>query len=238
MNVSVCIATYNGEKYIKKQLDSILIQLDKDDEVIISDDSSSDNTLQIIENFNDSRIKLYKNNMFRSPIFNFEFALSKADNDIIILADQDDEWLPGRISKVMNIFETCHDIALIVSKCNVIDENGNIIKTSYLKGSNPLSHSLFRNLLWNPYLGCCMSFRKNVLDLALPFPRTIAMHDSWIGLLTQFNSKCIYCDETLINYRRHQFNLTKEVSSYSYFYRIYYRIVLLFQVIWRSYTKK
>ena len=78
--ISVCIATYNGEKYIKEQLDSIINQLDQNDEIIISDDGSSDRTLNIIESYNDNRIVLYKNS-FKNVVLNFEFAISKSKGD-------------------------------------------------------------------------------------------------------------------------------------------------------------
>ena len=78
MKLSICIATYNGGSYIKEQIDSILPQIGKNDEIIISDDSSIDNTLDIIKSFNDERIKIFPNNKFYSPIFNFERALATA----------------------------------------------------------------------------------------------------------------------------------------------------------------
>jgi len=87
--ISVCIATYNGEKYIKEQLDSIINQLDKNDEIIISDDGSSDNTIKIIESYKDGRIVLYKNS-FKNVVLNFEFAIDKSKGDYIFLSDQDD----------------------------------------------------------------------------------------------------------------------------------------------------
>lgn len=94
------MTTYNGEKYISVQLDSILKQLSENDEVIISDDSSTDRTVDVIKNFKDKRIKLYEDNHFHSPIFNFENALEKASGDIIFLSDQDDVWLDNKV-KIM-----------------------------------------------------------------------------------------------------------------------------------------
>ena len=90
--VSVCLASYNGEKFIKQQIDSILCQLGKHDEIIISDDSSTDRTVQIIKNYNDPRIKLIEDCKFQSPIFNLENALKQAKGDYIFLSDQDDFW--------------------------------------------------------------------------------------------------------------------------------------------------
>ncbi len=86
--ISVCMATHNGGRYLRQQLESILRQLGPDDEVVISDDSSTDNTLAIINCFADPRICTLTNNTFSSPIFNFENALKHATGEIIVLSDQ------------------------------------------------------------------------------------------------------------------------------------------------------
>ena len=99
--LTVCIATYNGEKYIRQQLNSVLIQLGENDEVIISDDSSSDATVEIVRSFNDSRIKLLVDNKFSSPVRNFENALKYATGDYIFLCDQDDIWLPDKVKSML-----------------------------------------------------------------------------------------------------------------------------------------
>lgn len=95
--ISVCIATYNGEKYIKEQLLSILPQLGKKDEVIISDDHSTDNTLDIVKGLNDNRIKIVMNNREKGYTSNFENALSYAIGDYIFLSDQDDIWMSNKV---------------------------------------------------------------------------------------------------------------------------------------------
>ena len=90
---SVCMATYNGEKYIAAQIISILAQIGPDDELIISDDGSTDKTVEIIKTFRDPRIKLYQDHVFRDPIKNFQHALTKSSGRYIFLADQDDVWM-------------------------------------------------------------------------------------------------------------------------------------------------
>jgi len=99
--VSVCMTTCNGEKYLKRQLDTILEQLDAEDEVIVSDDSSTDKTIQIIKAYGDNRIILLEDGNFGNPVLNMENALKRAQGEYIFLADQDDVWLPGRVEKVM-----------------------------------------------------------------------------------------------------------------------------------------
>jgi glycosyltransferase involved in cell wall biosynthesis len=95
--ISVCMATHNGARFIRRQLETILTQLAPGDEVVISDDSSTDGTLEIIDSFDDPRIRLFTGNTFFGPIFNFENALRKAMGEIIVLADQDDIWLDGKV---------------------------------------------------------------------------------------------------------------------------------------------
>ena len=96
--ISVCMATYNGENFIKEQIDSILPQLSDDDEIVISDDGSTDKTVDIIENYGDSRIKLLKYNSFRSTIYNLENALKDSKGDVIFLCDQDDKWNEDKVN--------------------------------------------------------------------------------------------------------------------------------------------
>jgi len=98
--ISVAIATYNGEKFIQRQLQSILEQLDENAEIIISDDGSSDNTLTVIKNFNDKRITVLRNPE-KGLIKNFENALKHTTGNIIFLADQDDVWVKGKVTTMI-----------------------------------------------------------------------------------------------------------------------------------------
>ena len=93
MSISVCIATYNGEKFIQKQIKSILSQISLNDEVIVVDDLSSDNTVKIIESLNDKRIKIYLNNKNQREVYSFNRAIELAKNNFIFLSDQDDIWI-------------------------------------------------------------------------------------------------------------------------------------------------
>lgn len=218
--ISVCIATYNGEKYIKEQLDSILLQLDKNDEIVISDDGSSDNTIKLIESYNDSRIKLFKNS-FKNLILNFEFALNQAKGDYIFLSDQDDVWLRNKV-EVCNKYLDSYDI--VVSNCKVVNEDLKIINDSFFKLNNS-KKGLISNLVKNSYLGCCLSFRKEVLFKALPFPKSIPMHDIWLGFVAEIFFKTKFVDEPLILYRRHNKNEspTGENSPYKFYRKLSFR---------------
>jgi glycosyltransferase involved in cell wall biosynthesis len=230
------MASYNGAKYIEKQIVSILFQLSIGDELIISDDSSIDNTVNIIRSFSDKRIVLLSNSS-HSPTSNFENSLKQAKGEIVVLCDQDDIWLPNRLTEIKHAFED-ERISLIINRYNIIDSNGDLLKTSPPFKKNPAQHSFIRNLIHNPYIGCCMAFRREILKLALPFPLGIPMHDSWIGLLAQFNGKCIYIDKALVNYRRHGGNVTSDKSPYSIRQKMLFRVILVYNVFKRTIQRK
>lgn len=200
MHVSVCMATYNGELFIRDQIDSILRQLEPGDELIISDDSSSDKTVSIIKAIGDSRILLLENNLFRHPIKNFENALKYASGEYIFLSDQDDIWLDTKYHDCLSLLEKAD---LVVSDSVVTDERLNPVHPSFFKffGSRK---GIIYNTFHSSYFGSCMAFKKGILNLALPFPETREIgHDLWIGLIAELTGTVIFYDKPLILYRRH-----------------------------------
>jgi len=237
--ISVCMPTYNGEKFIKDQIDSILMQLSDIDELIVSDDSSSDNTINIIKSYNDIRIRILENNTFRSPIYNLENALKQAKGDFVFLSDQDDIWHP---QKVKNMIVALQDYDLVVCNSKLIDEKDNVLKDNYFqhyfKQEKPPLNFL-KNLKKNPFLGCAMAFRKSLLKKALPFPKKIAMHDIWIGLLGELTGKVIFLDKPLQYWRRHAGNVTNSIergenlTNNSFIYKIFYRIQIILSLVLR-----
>jgi len=203
MKKSVCMATYNGTPYVKDQIASILQQLGAEDELIISDDNSTDETIDIIKRFSDHRVKLYHNH-FRNPIFNFEFALSMCKGDLIFLSDQDDLWDLNKMDVVTELLKT-YD--LVVTDCQIIDENGMVMHESFFdhRGSGK---GLAKNFVKNSYLGCCMAIKRKIIEKALPFPKWIPMHDMWIGMIGELYGSSYFCNEKLVKYRRHGKNKT------------------------------
>lgn len=231
--ISVCIATYNGEKYLKKQLESILKQIDKADEIIISDDMSTDKTLEIARSFNDERIKIFIHDSNHGFTPNFENALKHSKGDYIFLCDQDDEWYDDKVSTTMDALK---EYDFVVSDCITVNENDEIISESRFKTFN-LKKSFFRVLIKNRFIGCCMAFKKNVLETILPFPERydLVEHDTWIVsvALKFFNVKLI--DKPLIKYRRHGQNASdggfdKGYSLVNKIYRRLYRLKCLIEV--------
>lgn len=228
------MATYNGEKFIRQQLDSILGQLGSTDELVISDDGSTDETKSIIAEYRDPRIRLLDNKQFKSPMYNFENALKYAAGDFIFLADQDDVWSEVKVETMLTLLER-YD--LVISDCEVIGDNHELLAPSFfdLVGAGP---GRLKNLYFNTYLGCCMAFRRSVLDLALPFPRNpnIGMHDIWIGFLAELNFSPIFYPEKLVRYRRHSGNAstTGGASGNSLTRKLLLRVTLLYYAIKRT----
>ncbi len=229
--VSVCVATYNGGRFISEMLESVLTQIGLDDEIIVSDDGSTDDTTAKIEGLKDSRIRILHHDGNKSVVRNFENALQNSSGSIIFLADQDDVWLPGKLQKMVRILESCE---VAVSDCHVVDTNLNIIKFS-LFDTLQSGSGLLRNLYKNSYIGCCMAMRREVLDRALPFPADLPMHDWWIGLVAEAAFRTEFIAEPLMLYRRHDTNasLTGDKSSFSVFRKLVWRLVLVKNLVCR-----
>jgi len=222
--VSVCIATFNGEKYIRQQLESILFQLLPNDEIVISDNCSSDGTIDIITSFADSRISIHSFEV-KSVTLNFENAIKYACGDIIILSDQDDVWLNGKVSRIrqeLKIFD------LVVTDCIIVDEHLNLLKTSLFDLIQSNS-GIIRNLVRNSYTGCCMAFNRKIVHAALPFPKNLPMHDWWIGLVAEIAGSVTFVKRPYLLHRRHGSNAsTLSVSSKLGMYKkIYIRVMML-----------
>lgn len=231
--ISVCLASYNGAPYIAEQISSILAQLSSQDELIVSDDDSSDGTTDIIRQFNDSRVKLLPGPC-QGLIANFQNALLHARGEVIILSDQDDVWLPGRLASVVPHLQH-HD--LVVCDCKVVDSGLNLISPSFysLRESGA---GLIKNLISNSYQGCCMAFQRRVIDLALPFPVNVPMHDWWLGLVAELYGRVLFLPQAGLLYRRHDANQsnTAQTSTAGLITRIQWRFGLIVSLITRAPT--
>jgi glycosyltransferase involved in cell wall biosynthesis len=195
------MATYNGEEYLSEQLDSILGQLGRDDELVISDDHSTDRTIKIIEECGDSRIRLVYNGAGRGYTRNFENALKNAKGEIIFISDQDDVW---RNDKVEVMKKHLNDYDLVVSDATYVDHRLEVTRGSHFKLLN-LRGGFFRQALRPRYIGACMAFRRSVLQRALPFPRNgkYCAYDYWLTLIGECCYRVGLVDQELILYRRH-----------------------------------
>lgn len=227
--VSVCMATYNGERYLRQQIDSILAQLGEEDELIVSDDGSDDGTLDIIRSYADPRVRILSNEKGRGVNGNFETAVSHAKGDWLFLSDQDDVWLPGKVKACV---EALQDADCVVHDCIVTDGEGNPTAESFfeLRGSGP---GFWKNLYRNSYLGCCMAFRRDVLRYALPYPEHLPVfQEGWIASLAEIKGKVRFIPFKGILFRRHGGNasFTANKSRFTLRKQISYRAELLWLV--------
>lgn len=201
--ISVCMASYNGAIYIRDQILSILHQLNDNDELIISDNGSLDNTINIIGEINDNRIKIfYCNEMGVVP--NFENALKRASGKYIFLSDQDDIWMPGRVLSMMEQLQVANLVMsdAIVTNADLVPNDSTLTLFQLIQPSK----SITRNILKNTFTGCCIAFDKSVLEAALPFPSGLPMHDWWIGLVAGSMGHITLVDRPTLFYRRHGSN--------------------------------
>lgn len=221
--IDVLLATYNGEKYLKEQIDSILNQTYSNIRLVISDDCSKDNTREIIKEYEekDDRVISYFHEKNLGYVKNFEFLLTKVENEIYMLSDQDDVWLPTKIEHTYNkMVETNAD--LVFTDLEVVDENLKIMYPSfndYMKLSRKIKK--YKNdyrlqYLYNCVTGCTLMSKKKFLDMILPIPTQskYAIHDTWIATAIANNGKVEYLDEKTILYRQHGNNQvgTEKVS--------------------------
>lgn len=232
MNVSVAIGTYNGEKYLREQLDSILIQLNEEDEIIISDDNSNDKTMEILKEYEEKykKIFIYKNKD-KGVISNFENAISHTSKDIILLCDQDDVWLNNKVEVIKNYFKNSN-ASLVMSDCYVVDSKLKVIEESFFK-LRGTKKGILKNIIKNSYLGCAMAFRKEMKNKILPIPSNTPMHDMWIGILAEVYGEVIIGEEKLFYYRRHEHNVTKINKKIDLKKAIFWRITLVVNLIKR-----
>jgi glycosyltransferase involved in cell wall biosynthesis len=201
------MATYNGERFVGRQVETILPQLHDGDELVVSDDGSSDGTVAIVRSFGDPRLRVLHGG-FRDPVRNFEHALRHATGDVVVLADQDDVWLPGKLDAVRSLFAATRERPyLVVLDAAVVDEQERRLEPSVLRRLKA-GPGLLKNLWTNRYLGCCMAFSRDLLDVALPIPRRMPMHDMWLGQLCERIGTTAFVHDVTMLYRRHDESVT------------------------------
>jgi len=216
--ISVALCTYNGELYLREQLESILKQTHLPDEIIVCDDCSTDSTLEILDEFRKIfpipfEIYLNKKNLGVSK--NFERAISLCTGDIIVLSDQDDVWMLERIKKVIEVFDNKKDCSYVFSNAYVVNEN--LYQSGYTMWEsisfNKRQRENFKkgfqlDILLKHYVvtGATMAFRSELKKNILPIPN-IWFHDAWIALMGSIFGKGCFIDEPLIYYRQHNSQL-------------------------------
>ena len=238
IRISVAMAAYNGERYIREQLDSILKNLSAMDEIVVSDDGSTDATLDILKEYQQKDIPL---KIVKGPgkgiKQNINAALMECRGDYIFLADQDDVWTEDKVERVMKYLGkngcrlVCHDAQVTDDSLNKIW----MLSFFAYRGSRP---GFLNNLFKNSYMGCCMAFDAGLRAVILPIPDEIEMHDQWIGMLNDIKGgKSTFIGDKLLLYRRHEANVS-DFSHGTIPEMIKKRIVLLCAVFRRILLRK
>ena len=220
--ISVAIAAYNGALFIKEQLDSIINQTVPPDEIVISDDGSTDDTLTVIETFKkehpDFNIVLLTDKSWHFHGKNFEHAMDNTSGDYIFLADQDDIWMPDKVEKVLAVFAEHPDAELVCHNCTLVDRNRNKVDGTFnyvfsLEGIATEQGNVRKVDCEKVYEGMlnlngmCMCLSRKMMDKLTPYPNGRCSHDRWIGFVASLENNFYFLNENLAEYRLHGGNV-------------------------------
>ncbi|WP_348688827.1 glycosyltransferase family 2 protein [Acidovorax soli] len=209
--ISVCMATFNGAKYIRSQVDSILQQLAPEDELVVCDDGSTDQTIAILVGYGDARIRVHQNPNRLGHVRNFERAMSLAHGDYIFLSDQDDVWVPGRIRRMLDSMDANPQALLVASNFDLMDGQG--MPAGEFRALGPVKRfrwlqvaSIFAGK--SPYFGCTFLIRREALKYCLPIPAGIESHDIWFALVASALGGVVNLPGVTLRHRVHDSNVT------------------------------
>lgn len=210
MKIDILMATYNGEKYIREQIDSILSQSYSDFRLMISDDCSTDSTRDILIEYaqKDNRIKLFFQEFNLGIVKNFEYLMKRVESDCFMFSDQDDVWKSDKILKTISLMKVTNS-DLIYTDLEVVDQDLKLINSSYisLKGfDKKVKYNNFESLYLNNYItGSTMLVKSEWIDKIVPLPSEskFILHDYWTALVVSKLGKMTYLDEPLVKYRQH-----------------------------------
>lgn len=210
--ISIALASYNGSKYIREQLDSILAQTYQDFELIICDDCSTDNTWQILEEYaqKDSRIRIFENGKNLGFKKNFEKAISLCSGEYIALSDQDDIWTENHLEVLLNNID---NYSLACGNCLLIDKGGNSMQEKLNENEGfflfESSKFIYRSLLkGNCLQGANMLLDREFAKKCIPIPRGVLYHDAWFVACACLDKGINYSFDVINKYRQHGGNVT------------------------------
>ena len=218
--VNILMATYNGRRYVAKQIESILNQTYQDFRLIVSDDCSTDSTLKILEEYEskDDRIEIFSQGQNLGIVGNFEFLIGKVRSEYFMFADQDDVWEKDKIEKSIKKLEE-DKLDLVYTDLSVVDSRLNEIAPSYwrLKGLDYRikKYNDFESLYLNNFVtGCTMLVKSKWINDILPLPKEskYVLHDYWISLIISQKGKIGYIDEPTVKYRQHKDNKVGSIT--------------------------
>lgn len=205
--ISIALCTYNGARYLREQLDSLLAQTHRHIEIIAVDDHSGDQTVQLLHEYaaRDQRLRLTVNPENLGFNRNFQHAMSLCAGDYIAPCDQDDVWLPDKLEVLLH---TIGESAMAYCDSEIIDEAGRSLGAPMSGRCNMISTSdPVRLVVANCVAGHAMLFRRRLLGIALPIPDAF-YYDWWLASVAAGCGGLVYCDRRLVKYRLHGANVT------------------------------
>jgi glycosyltransferase involved in cell wall biosynthesis len=208
------MASYNSGRYIDLQLKSILPQLNADDEVVIVDDNSTDDTPNRVRAFADPRLRLIIHTHNAGVVRSFEHALRAATGDLLFLCDHDDLWAPDKVQRFREAFEQGPHVQLVMSAVSLIDADGTPFRDPRWDRDGQFQRGFLRNILKNGYQGSALAIRSSLLATVLPFPRNRSyLHDAWIGTSNdRMGGGMVFLSTPLLLYRRHRANVSHKLG--------------------------
>lgn len=218
LKISVVLCTYNGAKYLEKQLNSIFNQTITPDEIVITDDCSIDSTINILEKYKKkySCIKLIKNTSNKGFVDNFKYAISLTTGDIIFFCDQDDIWYKNKVEKMLNLFIKNNNILSLNCNYDLINENDELINSIYkiIHTKKSLKKIKFKQFIVSPrYPGMSMAIRKELKEKCDFNKVNLSSHDWFFNQLASYYDGCFYTSYKLNAYRQHDNNTVGIVKS-------------------------
>ena len=214
MKVSVCIAVFNGENFLKEQIKTIIPQLNLNDEIICVDDCSTDKSIEVLKSFRDKRIKIIFSEKNRGHVSAFSKAASIATGDIIMFSDQDDLWINGRVCLLKKLFVKSSKPMLVFGDFSEFGDADLILNKKHPVTNLPSSKKNFNFLIYlilgkSRLFGCCMAINRKLCNIALPFPKTVASHDLWCGYLASLTGEINFTNELVTKRRLHINNFSR-----------------------------
>ncbi|MDD5157863.1 glycosyltransferase family 2 protein [Sulfurimonas sp.] len=231
--IVILLSTYNGEKYLKEQLDSLFAQTYKDFEIITRDDKSSDATLDILKSYNIRLMDINENlgakNSFATLL---RYAVENSNAEYFMFCDQDDIWENNKIQisliKMQETSEKFGDVPLLVhTDLEVVDEKLHIINNSFMNFQkiDPYKNKFNNLIVQNTITGCTMMINRKLAEKCLPVSDRAIMHDWWIGLVASQFGKISFIDTTCIKYRQHVGNTVgADGFSFKVLFKTFYKI--------------
>lgn len=212
--VEILMATYNGEKYLIEQIESIINQSYENWTLLIRDDISEDSTVSIIEEYEkkDSRIRLLRDEKGNLGfVKNFEELLVQSQEDFIMFCDQDDYWLENKLEIYINelnklLKEEIEEPLLLHSNSFICDDNLEIIKEKFIVSKEALRYKENNYFFSYTVQGSTVLLNRKLIDIGLPFLESVTLHDRYFHLLAEFFGKRVFIDKSLMKYRQHENN--------------------------------